>query len=466
MQTASTDTKHRLKIIVAQDSMSASVMFRMPPSEDSPYTLDELMSEINKLGIVYGIDNEAIEAALENIEINKPIKIASGLIPEKGIDAKFEFHFDTSDKHRPKEGTDGHIDYHDLSFIQNTAEGFVLVTKTPPLHGKPGKNLLGKEIQGPPGRDIPFKSGSNTVVSDDGLQLMSTANGAIICQHGTVAVQDVLVIRGDVDFSVGNIDCSGSVKVGGNVKAGFNLKVAGDLEIAGNVEDATIECKGNVLIKGGFFGGAGYIKADGSITVKFAEGQRMESGDDINIGGEIINCNLIAGKNVVISGRRGKIVGGDVKAGTEIRAAVLGSDAGTATHLMVGYDPELMEQLQRVTSEIKRLNDDQQRIKEALYALYRLQADGKLPAEKKTALDKLETFMKEIPENLKKLESRKIEIEKKFEKFSEARIIAEEIIYPGVRASFGIVYREVTEEKSRCQLTYDGSLVSISEFKE
>ena len=70
---------------------------------------------------------------------------------------------------------------------------------------------------------------------------------------------------------------------------------------------------------------------------------------------------------------------------------------------MVGYDPELMEQLQCVTSEITRLNDDQQRIKEALYALYRLQENGKLPAEKKEALDKLETYMKEIRETLKKL---------------------------------------------------------------
>lgn len=467
MTSTATSTQERIKIVITQDSMSASVIFRISATDDQPFTTDEIMGELKKLDIVFGIDEDEINKALEQVAQNKPYKIVTGKAAEKGIDSQFTYNFETDLQLQPKEDEDGNIDYHDMNFIQNTTKDFVLATKTAPSQGACGKNIFGKEIQGSPGRDVPFKSGANTIVSDDGLKLTSEANGAIVYQHGTVAVQDVLVIRGDVDFNVGNIDCRGSVRVSGTVKTGFSLTVDGDLEISGNVEDASIKCGGNVLVKGGFFGaGGGKIIADGDISIKYTEGQKMESGGEISVSGEIINCQVLAKKNVIVSGKRGKIIGGDVKAGTEIRAAFLGSDAGTATLLTVGFDLELMNRYEEVKSELERLNGDGSRIKDALYALYRIQMDGKLTDDKKQALKKLEAFQKDLPKNMGKLSEEKVELEEKFKKFRDAAIIAEEVLYPGVKASFGIVYREVVDEQTRCKLTSDGNYVSISDLKK
>ena len=466
MTETTTNTRARVAVTISKDNMAASVLLRAPQEGEGPITVDEILEELDRAGVVFGIDKSVIQKAVDNGEYNVPTKVATGRKPQKGVPANFVYHFDTSETLRPKEGADGHIDYKDINFIQNTEKGALLVTKVPATTGQPGMSVLGKEIKGPNGRDLQFNHGTNTEVSEDGLKLHATASGAIQFQHGKVSVSDIIVIKGDVDHNVGNIDCRGSVRVTGAVKAGYNLKVDGDLEVNGNVEDCSLDVAGNVYVKGGFFGeGAGVMKAGGDITVKFAEGQKMISGNEITVGGEIINCQVIAKERVIVKGRRGKIIGGDIGAGQEIRASVLGSDAGTATHLTVAYDHKLMTRHAEVMKEINRLSQDEPRIKEALVALYRLQMDGKITPEQKAALAKFEQFQKDLPQSLENLNAQKAELEEEMKQYADARIIAEEAIYPGVRAQFGIVYRDINEEKERCKLSLDGNKVLISELK-
>ncbi|MBU0983332.1 MAG: FapA family protein, partial [candidate division Zixibacteria bacterium] len=334
-----TSTRPRITITVSKDAMSASLLLRTPSESEDDVTVAEILEELANAGVQFGVDEGAISKAVSELIFNTPITVASGLKPEKGVNSSFVYSFNTDADHRPKEDEDGNIDYKAINFIQNVEKGSVLVTKVPPTPGRTGMTVLGKELAGIDGRDLPFKNGANTKVSDDGTTLLATASGAVQYSYGTVAVKDVLTISGDVDHSVGNIDCLGSVKVTGSIMAGFTVRVDGDLEVNGNIQDCNIEVGGSIYVKGGFFGeGKGMMMAGGDITVKFAEGQRMIAGHDVNIGGEIINCQVLAKEHVTIKGKRGKIVGGEVKAGKKIRAAILGSDAGTPTHLTVGYD--------------------------------------------------------------------------------------------------------------------------------
>jgi len=446
--------------------MAASVLLRAPQTEEAAISVDEILEELDRAGVVFGIDKDVIQKAVDNSEYNTPIKVATGRKPQRGVSASFIYHFDTCETLKPKEDEDGHIDYKDINFIQNTEKGALLATKVPATTGQQGMSVLGKEINGPSGRDLQFNHGNNTEVSEDGLKLSATASGAIQFLFGKISVSDVIVIKGDVDHNVGNIDCRGSVRVTGDIKAGYDLKLDGDLEVNGNVEDCNLDVEGNIYVKGGFFGeGAGIMKAGGDITVKFAEGQKMISGNDITVGGEIINCQVMAKERVHVKGRRGKIIGGDVSAGQEIRASVLGSDAGTATHLTVAYDHDLMTKYAQVTKEMQRLADDEERIKEALIALYRFQMDDKITPDQLAVMAKLEQFQKDLPGNIESLELQKAELEEEMKQFADSRIIVEEAIYPGVRAQFGIVYRDFNEDKQRCQLSLGGNKVMISELK-
>jgi len=461
-----TAKKSRIAVTVSKDSMAASILIRAPQEAGDPITFDEVMESLKAAEVVFGVNEDVVRQAVDAKTYNAPIPIAAGRLPTRGAHSSFAYHFDTSDHHKPKEGEDGHIDYKDINFIQNTEKGAVLATKTPPTIGVPGISVRGKETKGPDGRDVPFNHGVNTKPSDDGLTLIATASGVIQFQFGKVSVMDVMVLKGDVDHTVGNIDCRGSLRVSGGIKAGFKVVVDGDLEVGGSVEDSDIRVKGNVMIKGGFFGeGGGVLQAGGDITLKFAEGQRIVAGHELQVGGEIVNCRVEVGERVVVKGRRGKIIGGSVRARREIRAAVLGSEAGTATELQVAFEPELIARYQGVVKEIQRINDDQGRVKEALYMLYRLQMEGRLQPQKQAALEKLEQFQKETPENLVSLANQKAEIETELQKHQDAVIICEETMYPGVKASFGIVYREIVQEQKRCKLTLEAGKVMISEFR-
>ncbi|HKK21597.1 MAG TPA: FapA family protein [candidate division Zixibacteria bacterium] len=462
-----TAKKARVFVTVSKDSMNATVMLRKPGEGDPPITIEEVTEAVADQGIVFGLDQEAIQKVVAEEIYNSPAKIASGTPPTRGANSQFEYHFDTTDNHHPQVDEDGRIDYKNINFVQNVEKGKILVTKIPARPGQPGTDIYGKVIKGPDGRDLPFKAGANTEPSEDGLSLVATASGAIVFLYEKVSVNDVMLIKGDVDFNVGNIDCLGSVRVTGDIKAGFELKVDGDLEVSGNVEDSTMDVKGNVMIKGGFFGkGTGILKAGGDIFIKFCEGQKIVAGGNIYVGGEVIGCNVRTKGNVWVKGRKGKIVGGEIRANKEIRAGVLGSEAYTKTLLAVAYDHELMKKYYTSIKEINRLKEDGERIKGVLYQLYRLQLDGKLSGEQAEALAKLEKFQKELPDGIAQVEKTKAEVEEQLHKLEGARIVAEEIMYPGVRATFGLIYREINEEATRCVAQLEANKVVISDFKE
>ncbi|PWB68706.1 hypothetical protein C3F09_11185 [candidate division GN15 bacterium] len=462
-ETAQTGTQHKARVTITKDGMHAMLVIYPPsPGEASP-TLADIALALDKVGVIYGIDQDLIGKSLRENAYNTPIPAAVGNPPKKGQDSVHTYTFDINNNHSPHEDADGRIDYKQLNFLQSAEIGQVLATRSVPTEGTSGTNVMGKPIPAATGRDVPFRAGSGTKVSEDGRTLSATVTGAICYRNGEVSVKDIVSINQDVDTATGNLDCRGSVRIRGDVKTGFTVMADGDVEVSGAAEDCTIKARGSILIKGGFFGGGnGLLQADGNITVKFAEGQKLVAGGDLTVGGELVHCSVIVRGNVTVKGKHGKIVGGEIRAGREIHTSIAGSEAATPTVLYVGYNTELMSRYYAVQKELNRLKGDSARIKDALYGLYRLQMDGKLTKEKLAVLQKLETFQKDLPQNLSTLESQKVEIESKLSEFRDAKIIIDDVLYPGVKAYFGLVYREILEEVRACKLTLDGSQVLMS----
>jgi uncharacterized protein (DUF342 family) len=458
--------RHRVRVTTTKDNLTAAVALSRPEAHESELTLEEILAALDHAGICYGLDHAAIEKALAGKVFATPVKVAQGDPIKKGKDTTFEYTFDVKHEIKPKEDADGRIDYRDMNFIQNVTKGTVLVKKTPPTLGVNGKGVDGKEIVAPRGRELPFKNGENTKISESGNELIAVTDGAVVLSHGTVAVKEVAVINGDVDFGVGNVNCVGSVKVMGDVKPGFTVKAGGNIEIHGTVANSNLEAVGDILIKGGCHGSEeGVIKAGGDVVIKYAEGQHIHAGRDVLVGGELVNCHVIAGQHVWVKGRKGKIVGGETNAGKQIRAAVLGSDAGTATILRVAYDEELMRSHHETATELKRLETDGKRVKESLVGLYKLQMSGKITSGQAEALKKFEEFWKGLPETIETLSARKTKIEEQLKENRDASIIGEGTIFPGVQAHFGVVYREITDEVKTRKLLLDGSTVVLTELR-
>ncbi len=458
-------TRRRVKIGLSRDKLTANIILSKPEPSEPPLSIDEVIQALTEAGVKHGVDEGAARTAIDERRYGEPIPVASGDPMQRGQDAQFEYLFDTEQHHSPVEGEDGRIDYRNMNFIQNVTKGSVLVRRTPPTEGVPGMTVTGERIPAPRGKDIPFRDGDNTIVSEDGCELLANADGAVVSHHGIVSVKDVLVIDGNVDFKVGNIESVGSLKVTGKIDAGFKIRCGGNLEVNGNVEDCQIKADGNILVRGGFFGsGEGSMTAEGDITVKYAQNQKLSAGGNVIVGGELVNCQVSAKERVIVKGRKGKIVGGETNAGKEIRASVIGSDAATATVLTVAYDAGLMRRYHEATHEIERVNADLKRVKETLYGLYKLQMAGKLDAQQEEALAKLEQFQKSVPSALEQLEKSKAEVEAKIRRLKDARVVAERTIYPGVKVHIGVLIKEIEEERQACVLMQDGYKVQMLKF--
>lgn len=455
-----------IRVSVASDKMTATVRIPWPTEGNPPPSTEEIMQAIGTYKISFGIDEEMIEKIVSDSLYDQDVKIASGQQPVKGIDAHLEFKFEEIQKLQPKEDEDGRIDYKDINFVRCTNKNDLLVVKSPAGEGVPGTNVLNEKVSAKSGKDIKLPAGQNTRISDNGMELYADCDGSLVTTGKRISINEVHTIGGGVNTKTGNIKHNGSLIIKGDVEANFEVQAKGDIEIYKNVEDAKIISGGSIMVKGGFLGNRnGIIKAPGDIHCKYVDDQVIEAGENIYVGGEVFNSLLTAKERIIIKGSKGRIVGGKNMAGDEIKATIFGSEAGTRTELQVAYDAELMKKYRTVINGIKQLNENEERIKEGLYAFYRLQMDGKLNPSKKAALEKLEAYKKNLPAEKEEFDKQKKELEAEIQKNQNARIIAVKKVYPGVVLHFGIIYKEITDEMGPSFFSLRGGTIIHEEFK-
>ncbi len=442
--TESKQEKAAVSVKLSGDKLAAFVVVASDPPPGGPLDPQVIHATLRQAGVVHGIDEEAVREAARCEKLDQDIQVADGTPAQPGEDARIEFKVKLESDGAPKVGKDGRIDYKNIDFLQNASESTVLAVKHPRTEGTPGRDVLGKEVSALRGKDKSLPMGSNTYVSRDKLQLLAKTDGSIVYAGKRINIQPISTISGSISVKTGNINAIGSLQVRCDIEAGYTVQVGGDLEVNGNVLDSTVECGGNMMIKGGFIGrGNGQITAQGNVTVRYVENQSINAQGDITIGGEVLNSHLFSGNAIYFKGGKGRVVGGEINARNQISAKEMGNEAGTTTIARVGYDAKLMGEYLHTKKEIERLQDDLQRVKEGLYVLVRLQMDGKLPAAKRPVLEKLKQFRASAPDQLSELQAKMKELEKKIAENAKAKIAVEGRIYPGVMLYFGLVYYQL-----------------------
>jgi uncharacterized protein (DUF342 family) len=421
--------------------------------EDFDFTCEELEKIIKDAGVVHGISRPRLEKlATTDLVLNKPVEVARGTAPGPGIDATFELYFETSSNKTPAVGEDGYIDYKNLNLIANATKGQPLAKKNPPMVGEPGIGVTGKEVPGKPGKDKALPKGKNTEISpDDPNILIAVKSGAVTYSNSLVSIDDVYTLNSDVDTSTGNIDFVGSLKISGDVKAGFTVKAGGNIEIGKNIEDAVVISEGSVVASGGFVGsGNGSIIAKQDVFVKYVENQKIRAGNDVHIGGGAMNAVIVADNAVVLQGRKAVIVGGSITACNLIETGTIGSEFGTPTLVRVGFNQKIINELNEIETEVKRLESDGKRIKEAMYSLVRLEMDNRLNDKQKVALAQIREHQQEIPNQLQKFNNRKEELQNQLNENKKAKIIVRERVYPGTTVQIGLLKKDVNIILKNC----------------
>lgn len=426
----------RCEIRITEDKMEA-FLFVTSPVGGNDITEEKIYKFLAENGIKFGIKENEITSISRNKLYEIEIKIAEGMRPIPGEDAKLEYHFDTTTETKLVETDGGKIDFRELSLIKNVKAGQVLVTMTTPTEGIAGRNIMNEEVKAPEGKKAILPKGKNVVVSYDGMQLISSIDGEVKILDDKVHVFALYMVPANVDNSTGNIRFIGKVIVKGNVLTGFSIEAEGDVEVFGVVEGAKIISKGSIILHRGIQGmNKGELYCEGDLVAKFIENSTIEAKGNVH-SDAIMHSSVICGKKLEANGRKGLLVGGQFKVSDEIRAKVIGSPMATITELEVGVNPDLRKKYDALKSEYKSIVENSEKVTQAIDLLNKLSQKSELPTEKRELLAKSMQAKMQLIERLEGVNAEIKEMEGYLEEISKGKIKVSEVIYPGVRVTIG-----------------------------
>ncbi len=443
-----------LSIEVSSDKMSATMTLRAGDSDNKKLTISQVLDELKKLGVSHGIEQEAIEAAVEfyrDYGEEDEVVVAQGLPPKHGKAGKVECLVKETKGVSPiKE--DGTVDYHEVDRKTTIKKGEPVYQLYPPEKGAKGKDIFGAEIKPHWYDAVKFPPIEHTEIDKNNPNLLiSLVDGSVIFLKDGIKLSKLYTVHGDVDFSVGNITFDGPVQVNGDVKSGFKIESSSDVDVTGTVEDALIKAEGAVSVKGGFVGtGKGQIVSNSDVSIGFARNQTVKAKGNIYIKKEALDCTLIAKNKIFVTGHGLGIAGGRAFAIEGMELSCLGSESEVATEIQVGSDPKVKEMIDAIDRQVDVLK------KESLYLDKKMQEIELTKRKSKKLFESLIEKMEKVMEEKTKKE---FAIERLL-KQKKAAITSENYctnptikvngdIFPGIVLSFHHFKRPIKQQMKR-----------------
>lgn len=450
------------RIEVSIDGLSAFLVLE-PSGEGEPPPMPEILTKVEENRITVSLDPEAIRAAMENRVFGKKVLIAKGRPVAPGQNGRLEYLVRVERILKPKELENGRVDHHDLGYFINVEKGQMLVRRIPPVPGQIGWTVTGKKIDPVPVKDVVLPAGENTLVSpDDPNLLLAAINGALGVRRGLLEVLQEKTIRGDVDYSTGDLSSSGSIRISGNVRAGFKVKALGNIEVGGDVEDADLESEGNIIIHGGFSGsGKGRAKAALGVWARHVSNQYLIAGKDIVIGQESVNAHLESGNDVIIEGD-GVLAGGSVIVPNRLKARVLGNPSEIPTEIFMGVNPAVLQEADQLKRKDEELSNRVETLKALVFEKVKAHVAGGDGSgdDFDREIENLKVEQRVLREELSVVRKRREIVEETKGRFKESRIEIESQIFRGVVAYCCEASLSIKETRRGGTLVYkDGKLV-------
>lgn len=211
---------------------------------------EELLAELGRQRVVYGIDEEGVLRACTATE-EMEVVVAQGRPPLPPEDGRIEFLFNPNETVKREIDEEERVDYREMVVRASVSPGDLLAVKVPPRPGRPGVDVYGQEVPPPEPKDVELLSGRGTEVVE-GLRCIAKAEGRpqFTQRKGKVIIDivPVLVHRGDVDLASGNLKFKGSIDITGNVCETMKVIASQDITIGGDVTQAEVKAGGSIVI--------------------------------------------------------------------------------------------------------------------------------------------------------------------------------------------------------------------------
>ena len=421
------------------------------------YTEGILFKFLEKSGVIYGVDKDAVRriSGLGRSVIRE--LVASGKEVINGANGHYTFFFDIENKQEPELLKDGSVNLDNIKYLQPVKVGDKIAEYHKASKGVDGYDVFGTFLKATPGKEIPILKGTGFMILNDRVSYVATYSGAVRMVDGKVEVTKLLVVE-EVRITDKRIKYDGTVLVSHDVYSGSVIEATGDVIIGGHLESSDVTAGGNIVVKGGVTCPIrGSIRAEGDITAKYFEGATIV-GRDI-AANYFINCKVESKGWVKTLGRTGMIYGGTINSLFGIEAASVGNKAGAKTIINLGVNSNVLAKYNQIKKNISReqeqletLNKEKERLKEVGGGDRQLmQWKVKINAAAATK----ETRIKE-------LEHEMVSLEEEINKGYRAQAIITEMAYANsIFVIAGVIYKFDTDRK-----TYDQMIIKTDGERE
>lgn len=449
----------KAQINIATDKLKVYLTL-FTQGEDIQYKVEDIMELLGAYKITYGIDSAAIENAILHKSYYLDILIAQGLEPIDGEPGKFEFKFDIEENKKPIILEDGSVDYNTLGQMTLVKQGDLLAEYTKAQEGTDGIDIFGNVIAAKNFRELQQLKGKGFLISEDETEYTAAAEGKVEWKNERLNVMELLVIEEDVDATTGDIQFNGDVLVKGNVYAGTTIRAGKSITVNGAVEAANLFAGKGILLKNGMQGGGkGKLSSKEDISGKFFEQAELKAKGTIKANA-IMNCSIESGADIIVSGKKGMIIGGITKAAGTITASYIGNRAEISTDINVGLDCDFTEAMLAFENTIAELCNKVMETDRSLKLITKQMQkapNALLQDQQREILQEKIKLKTELAEQTKKRE----ELIEYKEKSAGSKVIASKTIYVGTKITINGYFINIAIECTDVTLKQRGMEVCI-----
>lgn len=230
-----------------KDGLLAELLVR----EEAEVSEEALLEAVKARGICFGLLEGAVGAALAARGTLVPV--ARGTAPLAGKDAELVLHVDETMLSGDAVASVGK-DLRQQVQVPAVESGTLLAEVVPPHAGTPGVNIFGQEIAPPSPRQLFLRALQGTALSADGTKVTATIIGRPRMEMNnkiiSFLVQPCFTHRGDVTAQTGLLSFKGDIVVIGNVTEGTTVTATGSITVHGSINGAKIEAGQHVTVTG------------------------------------------------------------------------------------------------------------------------------------------------------------------------------------------------------------------------
>lgn len=404
-----------------EDKTQAMLLVAPPQGDGNPVRVAAVVHALEEMGVAYGIDEQAIrDAILRATELATKVQVvaAEGVVPVHGTDAKVNYRLPEQAVLRPLPLLpDGSVDYLQIDQARYIQAGELIATVVPANHGRPGRTVAfpPQTVHQRLGKEANLRAGDNVTASDDNLQFTAERSGYVYLSADKLCVLPTQPVTGNLQETQ---EFTSTLVLNGNLLPGAQVRVRGDVAISGRCEGAVLNARGTCYLQKG--AQRSEIAADGNILLRTSA----------------IDCNLSTRRKVVALSEDVQIAGGRIVAFEGVEAYTIGTPAWAPIEVVVGVDALGDERLFEIAEEIRRCEDNIQKINAALRPFASVTAEVSSP-EKKEAIQRLMAHRRRLEARLKDLQYEKRSITIQVNAPIRAEVVVKGEVYPGVKVTIG-----------------------------